>query len=151
MVMSDRIALLRLGELEQVASPREIYSRPATSYTAQFIGHTNLLRGEVKYGIAHCQSLSWRTGLRDGPGLFSLRPENIRLAPGTPSSGTVRFRGKILHQAFHGATELLQVESADGLMISIRTSSRDNWQGGELDLEFSPADAVAVRESQERN
>ena len=32
------------GELEQVASPREIYNHPATSYTAQFIGHTNLLR-----------------------------------------------------------------------------------------------------------
>ena len=43
MVMSDRIALLRSGELEQVASPREIYYRPATAYTAQFIGHTNLL------------------------------------------------------------------------------------------------------------
>ena len=80
MVMSDRIALLRMGELEQVASPREIYNRPATAYTAQFIGHTNLLSGEVKDGVARCQSLSWRTGLRDGPGLFSLRPENIRLA-----------------------------------------------------------------------
>ena len=79
MVMSDRIALLRMGELEQVASPREIYNRPATAYTAQFIGHTNLLSGEVKDGIARCQSLSWRTGLRDGPGLFSLRPENIRI------------------------------------------------------------------------
>ena len=38
MVMSDRIALLRSGELEQVATPREIYSRPTTHYTAQFIG-----------------------------------------------------------------------------------------------------------------
>src|ERR1035438_10048740 len=46
MVMSDRIALLRSGELEQVATPREIYSRPATAYVAQFIGHTNLLTGE---------------------------------------------------------------------------------------------------------
>src|SRR6476659_843428 len=43
MVMSDRIALLRNGNLEQVATPREIYNRPATAYTAQFIGHTNLL------------------------------------------------------------------------------------------------------------
>src|ERR1700730_17881365 len=76
MVMSDRIALLRMGVLEQVASPREIYSRPATAYTAQFIGHTNLLSGEVRDGVARCHSLSWRTGLRDGPGLFSLRPEN---------------------------------------------------------------------------
>jgi len=48
MVMSDRIALPRVGELEQVASPREIYSRPATAYTAQFIGHTDLLRAEVR-------------------------------------------------------------------------------------------------------
>jgi spermidine/putrescine transport system ATP-binding protein len=150
MVMSDRIALLRMGELEQVASPREIYSRPATAYTAQFIGHTNLLRGEVKDGVARCHSLSWRTGLRDGPGLFSLRPENIRLASGATSSATVRFRGKIRDQAFHGATELLQVECADGLVLSLRTASRENWQG-DLDLEFAPADAVPVRESQERS
>src|SRR6201981_623307 len=74
MVMSDRIALLRAGELEHVCTPREIYSRPATAYTAQFIGHTNLLRGEVKDGIARCYSLSWRTGLQEGGGAFSLAP-----------------------------------------------------------------------------
>jgi ABC-type Fe3+/spermidine/putrescine transport system ATPase subunit len=146
MVMSDRIALLRLGELEQVASPREIYNRPATAYTAQFIGHTNLLSGEVKDGVARCQSLSWRTGLRDGPGLFSLRPENIRVGQSTGGSATVRFRGKVMRQAFHGATELLQVECAGGLVLSIRTASQESWNG-ELDLEFSPADAVPVRAS----
>ena len=150
MVMSDRIALLRMGELEQVASPREIYSRPATAYTAQFIGHTNLLRGEVKDGVAHCSSLSWRTGLRDGPGLFSLRPESIRIGTGAIDGAAVRFRGKMLRQAFHGATELLQVECADGLALAVRTASRQDWQG-ELELEFSPADAVPVRESQERD
>jgi len=149
MVMSDRIALLRMGELEQVASPREIYNRPATAYTAQFIGHTNLLSGEVKDGVARCCDLSWRTGLRDGPGLFSLRPENIRLAAGTGSGSRVRFRGKILRQAFHGATELLQVECADGLALSIRTASQENWSG-DVDLEFSPADAVPVRASEIR-
>ena len=122
---------------------------PATAYTAQFIGHTNLLSGEVKDGVARCQSLSWRTGLRDGPGLFSLRPENIRLAETDGGAGVVRFRGKILRQAFHGATELLQVECADGLVLSVRTASRENWNG-DVDLEFSPADAVPVRESQAR-
>ena len=149
MVMSDRIALLRLGELEQIASPREIYNRPATAYTAQFIGHTNLLSGEVKDGIARCQSLSWRTGLRDGSGLFSLRPENIRLADGTGGSAAVRFRGKILRQAFHGATELLQIECAGGLLLSVRTASQENWSG-DVDLEFSPADAIPVRASEGR-
>jgi ABC-type Fe3+/spermidine/putrescine transport system ATPase subunit len=147
MVMSDRIALLRMGELEQVASPREIYNRPATAYTAQFIGHTNLLSGEVKDGVARCQSLTWRTGLRDGPGLFSLRPENIRLAEAGGIGTKVRFRGKILRQAFHGATELLQVECADGLTLSIRTASQENWNG-DVDLEFSPSDAVPVRASE---
>ena len=80
MVMSDRIALLRSGELEQVATPREIYSRPATAYVAQFIGHTNLLKGEVRGGVARCASLAWPASLPDGPALFSLRPEHVRLA-----------------------------------------------------------------------
>jgi ABC-type Fe3+/spermidine/putrescine transport system ATPase subunit len=148
MVMSDRIALLRMGELEQVASPREIYSHPATAYTAQFIGHTNLLRGIVNNGEAQCHSLRWRTTMPEGPALFSLRPENIRLAGSTP--GAVRFRGGIQRQAFHGATELVQVECTDGLSLSMRTAARGNWQG-EVELEFSPSDAIPVRESPERH
>jgi spermidine/putrescine transport system ATP-binding protein len=151
MVMSDRIALLRMGELEQVASPREIYSHPATAYTAQFIGHTNLLRGEIKGGIARCNSLSWRVGLPEGSALFSLRPENIRIV--NPETGSdidvVTCHGKIQHQAFHGATELLQVVCGDGLTLSVRTATREN-RVGDLHLEFSPADAVPVRESPER-
>ena len=151
MVMSDRIALLRMGELEQVASPREIYSRPATAYTAQFIGHTNLLRAEVRGGTARCHSLSWRVDLPNGPALFSLRPENIRLATlmGGPDMNVVRFRGKVQNQAFHGATELLQIVCDDGLTLSVRTATRENRQE-DLQLEFSPADAVPVRESPER-
>jgi spermidine/putrescine transport system ATP-binding protein len=149
MVMSDRIALLRAGVLEQIASPREIYSRPATAYTAQFIGHTNLLRAEVKAGIAVCQGLSWPTQVQGGSALFSLRPENIRLAAPNSGSGPVRFRAKVRNQAFHGATVLLQVECSDGLSLSVRVSSSAVLTGN-LEFEFSPADAVPVRESQER-
>ena len=150
MVMSDRIALLRSGELEQVATPREIYSRPATAYVAQFIGHTNLLKGEVQRGVVRCAALSWRAMLPDGPALFSLRPEHVRLA-GTGASGShiVRARGRVLHQAFHGATELIRVECADGLILVVRTASGAGLHD-EVDLEFSPADAVLVRESPER-
>src|SRR5712691_8837247 len=86
MVMSDRIALLRSGELEQVATPREIYSRPATAYVAQFIGHTNLLKGEVRGGVLRCASLAWPVSIPDGPVLFSLRPEHVRLAGASASS-----------------------------------------------------------------
>ena len=148
MVMSDRIALLRLGELEQVASPREIYSRPATAYTAQFIGHTNLLRAEVKDRIARCHSLCWPVDLPDGVTLFSLRPEHIR--PATGSANGVCFRARVHNQAFHGATEILRVECPDGLQLAMRTSARDSWQG-ELDLEFAAADAVPVHDSREKN
>ena len=150
MVMSDRIALLRKGELEQVASPREIYGRPATAYTAQFIGHTNLLRAEVRAGIAHCYSLSWRVELPDGPALFSLRPENVRPVGSATETSFVQVRGTVQHQAFHGATDLLQIVCDDGLALSVRTATRENRQG-ELLLEFSPADAVPVRESPNRN
>jgi ABC-type Fe3+/spermidine/putrescine transport system ATPase subunit len=150
MVMSDRIALLRMGQLEQVATPREIYSRPATAYTAQFIGHTNLLRGEIRDGLLRCGSLSWKTTLPAGPALLSLRPEDISVVGIGSRPGMVRFQGKLQQRAFHGATELLRVVSSDGLIFSVRTGTRDDWRGN-LELEFDPADAVPVRASAERD
>jgi spermidine/putrescine ABC transporter ATP-binding subunit len=150
MVMSDRIALLRSGELEQVATPREIYGRPATAYVAQFIGHTNLLKGEVRGGVVRCAGLTWTAALPDGPALFSLRPENIRLAAANPSiSGSVHIRGKVRHQAFHGATELIRVECSDALVLVVRTPGTVGTLD-HVELEFSPADAIPVRESPER-
>jgi len=149
MVMSDRIVLLRSGELEQVATPREIYSHPATAYVAQFIGHTNLLKGEVRDGIARCGALSWKVSLPDGPALFSLRPEQLRLAnSGVP--GAVRVQGRVVQQAFHGATELVRVQCADGLVLVVRMASGAAVRD-QLDLEFSAIDAIPVRESLERN
>jgi ABC-type Fe3+/spermidine/putrescine transport system ATPase subunit len=159
MVMSDRIALLRSGELEQVASPREIYNRPATSYTAQFIGHTNLLQADVRQGTAMCDRLAWPTDVPDGSALFSLRPECIRIAKIAPPvitslkstsqsiskiSASIRFRAKLRDQAFHGATNLLRVESDGGLILTIRTASRD-LPTGPLEFEFDAADAIPVR------
>jgi spermidine/putrescine transport system ATP-binding protein len=148
MVMSDRIALLRSGQLEQVATPREIYRHPATAYVAQFIGHTNLLKTEVRGGIARSGALSWSTSLPDGPATFSLRPECIRIAS-SPRPGAVSVHGTVVHQAFQGATELIRIECAAGLVLVVRTSGRTDL-GGSVELEFDPADAVPVRESAER-
>jgi ABC-type Fe3+/spermidine/putrescine transport system ATPase subunit len=144
MVMSDRIALLHAGEVEQVAPPDEIYSRPATSYAAQYIGHTNLLQGEVRGGIAKSGSLSWATHLPDGNALFSLRPECIR--PARDLQNTIRFRARAIDHAFHGASELVRVETADAQVLTVRTSERGLLRGA-VELEFSPDDAVPVRES----
>jgi ABC-type Fe3+/spermidine/putrescine transport system ATPase subunit len=144
MVMSDRIALLRSGELEQVAPPDEIYNRPVTSYTAQFIGHTNLLRAEVRGGIARAGALTWPTAVPDGSSLFSLRPECIRLA-GAASS--VKFRARVVDHSFHGASELVRVRAADGQILTVRSSQRGTLRG-EVDVEFSPQEAIPVRESE---
>jgi len=148
MVMSDRIALLRSGELEQIATPREIYSRPATAYTAQFIGHTNLLRAEVRAGVVSCNGISWRSSLPDGPALFSLRPEQIRVA--NASEGAVRIQGRVLDSAFHGATELIRVDCGAGLVLTVRTGEHVAAHD-QIELEFSASDAVLIRESPERN
>ncbi len=146
MVMSDRIALLKGGRLEQIATPREIYSHPATSYVAQFIGHTNLLRGSVANGLARCGSLTWPIQATDGPASFSVRPENVRLASGACNGG-VQIVGRVLHQAFHGATEMVRVECADGLVFLIRLTGPGGAKiGDSLRLEFSPQDAIAVRD-----
>jgi spermidine/putrescine ABC transporter ATP-binding subunit len=151
MVMSDRIALLRSGELEQVATPREIYGRPETAYVAQFIGHTNLLKGEVSGGVVRWGSFQWPVSIPDGLAQFSLRPENLRLASEKPASpGTVRVRGRVVQQAFHGATELIRVQCTDGIALTVRIPASRTGVTGEIMLEFSAQDAIPVRESPER-
>jgi len=145
MVMSDRIALLRAGELEQVAPPDEIYNRPATSYTAQFIGHTNLLRAEVRGGTARCGVLSWPAAAPDGSALFSLRPECISPAGTNPNAA--KFQARVINYSFHGASELVHVQTSDTLTLTVR-SSQHGVLRGEVQLEFHPEDAVPVRESE---
>ena len=137
MVMSDRIALLRSGELEQVASPREIYARPATAYTVSIHRTYEPCCMPTCSMARRCAiRLTWPSSLPDGAALFSLRPESIRMskiAPAAPASSaaqaTVRFRAKLRDQAFHGATELLRVETDGGLLLTIRIASRDLPKG----------------------
>ncbi|HEV2175802.1 MAG TPA: ABC transporter ATP-binding protein [Terriglobia bacterium] len=155
MALSDRIALLRAGELEQVATPREIYHRPATAYTAQFVGQTNLLRGQVENGFVQCGALAWRDETAphsNGPATFSLRPESIRLVhsavPGLPGEGNssgARFTATIRRQVFGGATDLLEVACADGRTLLARIPSRGNLEG-EHEFEFSASDAIQVKD-----
>jgi spermidine/putrescine ABC transporter ATP-binding subunit len=146
MALSDRIALLRNGALEQVAAPREIYAHPATAYAAQFIGQTNLLRGDVHDGVARCGSFSWRISAANGTAVFSLRPEAIRLATdGSGSADSVRFRGAIRHQIYGGASELLEIDSGGGQMLRVRIAARGPL-GVEQEFIFTAADAVQVRE-----
>ena len=147
MALSDRIALLRNGALEQIASPREIYARPATAYTAEFIGHTNLLRGEISKGVARCGSLQWKTSQAGGTALFSLRPEAIRLADASiQPPDAVRFRGIILQQIYSGASELLEIDCGGGQTLRAKIPASGPLSG-EHEFLFSTGEVVPVFES----
>jgi len=144
MALSDRIALLRDGALEQVASPREIYAHPATAYTAQFIGQTNLLHGEIRRSIATCGVLRWPLDEPDGAVLFSLRPETIRLSPdGKRQTHEVKFRAAVRQQIYGGSSELLEVDCGAGQLLRVRLPACGPLTG-EHDFVFSIADAMRV-------
>jgi spermidine/putrescine ABC transporter ATP-binding subunit len=147
MALSDRIALLRDGALEQVASAREIYAHPATAYTAQFIGQTNLLRGEVHGESAVCGAIRIPSVQGpDGPATFSLRPECIKhWMDRTMQDSYVKFKGTIRQQIYAGATELLEVDCGNGQVLRARISARGSMSG-EHEFVFSSEDAIRVRE-----
>jgi spermidine/putrescine transport system ATP-binding protein len=153
MALSDRVALLRAGLLEQVAAPRAIYGEPATAYAAQFIGQTNLLRAEIRDGIARAGSIRWRAS---GPGdkaTYSLRPECIRLAQSggattaAPDGSVARFRGRVCNQSFGGAMDLVEVECENSTTIRARLAN-PGVLSGEYEFEFNADDATPVREGE---
>jgi putative spermidine/putrescine transport system ATP-binding protein len=147
MALSDRIALLRNGALEQVASPREIYSRPATAYTAEFIGQTNLLRAEINDGVVRCGALQWKTSQADGAAVFSLRPEAIHLAAASLQlQDAVHFRGTIRQQIYSGASELLEIDCGGNQLLRARIPAAGPLTG-QHEFIFSAADAIPVTES----
>jgi iron(III) transport system ATP-binding protein len=92
LAVSDRIAVMRSGRIEQVASPRAIYEQPETPFVASFVGTTNLLNGVVRSRDGELAEISFagtvmRTNSARGkPGdavVMSPRPEALRLlAPG---------------------------------------------------------------------
>jgi spermidine/putrescine transport system ATP-binding protein len=145
MALSDRIALLRDGLLEQIATPSEIYNHPATAYCATFVGKTNLIRADVRSGQAQAGALRWKTSHRDGSTLFSIRTESIRTASGAAQNGYVRFNARITQQMFQGATRVVRLECSDGTLLEARLHGNTEIPN-ESEFEFDASDAIAVKE-----
>ena len=129
--LSDRIAVMRRGKIEQVGSPREIYDYPNTPFVADFIGDTNLFEGFVESVDGSSVLVVTSGGLKilvakqesyapSQQVVVSVRPEKIRLDLEPPSEGKNYFAGHIEHVMYLG-THVQYVVRLDstGVMVTV--------------------------------
>ncbi len=131
MSVSDRIALMNAGKLEQVGVPVDIYRKPATRFAAEFMGTTNLMEA-TKLGLA-------------APVWVSLRPEALRFAEDAPANWH-RVSGAIAHVEMLGPLTRLDVTLANGSvlrMAALDAPLRRLAEGQAITLAFD-ANALTV-------
>ena len=106
--MSDRVAVLRDGRLEQIGPPGELYEAPRTEFVADFIGSANLLRGDLaEPGMtfrSHGLVLRARvaSGVGVGPAVLMVRPERIVIGP-EAARQTNRYEARVDTVIYKGA------------------------------------------------
>jgi iron(III) transport system ATP-binding protein len=113
--MSDRVALMHLGRIEQLGRPRDVYQSPASGFAARFLGRTNVLEGVVApgavrtaWGTFACEVPQWAAeGSTVG---FGFRPENVVLAAARPEGSASVLAGTIAGHSFNGETVDYQVD-----------------------------------------
>ncbi|MFD3004579.1 ABC transporter ATP-binding protein [Thermus tengchongensis] len=112
LALSDRIAVMREGKVEQLGTPKEVYEAPATPFVARFVGAGVLVAGEVREGRFH-RGRSWPVRVAgEGKGYLLLRPERLRLDPEGFLEGEVRL------STYLGSLVRLEVE-AEGLLLKV--------------------------------
>jgi putative spermidine/putrescine transport system ATP-binding protein len=158
LAMSDRIAVMNAGKVEQIGAPSDIYDRPSTRFVADFIGDTNLFHGEVirdgggNYVLQVDQGLSIElAALPEATGAVSiaLRPEKIRLA--TPPALTGHGLNGVVESAnFQGGSVLYRIETAGGRRLLAQqpnNGSHEPFQAGAaVALRWKPSDIVILRD-----
>ncbi|MSO77359.1 MAG: ABC transporter ATP-binding protein [Alphaproteobacteria bacterium] len=150
LAISDRVAVMRAGRLEQVGTPTEIYHRPATPFAAQFVGTVNLLQGTVvaREGARvrlriEDQLLLVPAMVAPGSGLsIALRPENLRLlTPDAPCpEGWGSLSARIERVEFLGPLTRLEI-AAGRLTLHVATTETVDMvrQGDAVTLAYDPA------------
>jgi ABC-type Fe3+/spermidine/putrescine transport system ATPase subunit len=133
LALSDRLAVMRAGRIEQIGTPEDVYERPASPFVADFVGATNLLEGAI---VAEDDVPGTvRVRLSDGSGVairhdrrlrigarvqIAVKPERIRLAQGSDTAGALT--GRIESAAYLGSVysymvrvgeQAIEVRSAD--------------------------------------
>ncbi len=124
--MSDRVAVMSAGAIEQIASPQELYDRPASLFVAGFIGKSTLLDGAIDPSGAWfaCDAGSFalpRTDLaaNSGAAVYAIRPEAVRLSE-APGAFPNEVEGVALQATFLGDRWSLIADCGAGTRILIR-------------------------------
>ncbi len=133
LVMSDRIAVMNAGRIEQIGPPTEIYERPASRFVAEFIGRMNLFPGRV---VAEGGTLVVRTAegptlavpvppdAPDGTGVnIAVRPERARVSRETPPAGWFAAQGRINQILYLGSTREIRLELTSGARATVETTN----------------------------
>ncbi|WP_448564261.1 ABC transporter ATP-binding protein [Trichothermofontia sp.] len=158
--LSDRIAVMNRGQVEQIGTPPEIYEQPATPFVANFIGDTNLFQGRVDYVEKSKLRVLTQSGLKvlvqhpaasQGPRpdrvVVSVRPENIRLSLTPPEGQANCFQGKLSHTMYLGTHIHYVVELASGDRLTVlqpNTLGTTPQRGTALYAHWSEQDCLAL-------
>ncbi|NWA40935.1 ABC transporter ATP-binding protein [Pseudomonas reactans] len=112
--MSDRVAVFNKGRIEQVDTPRNLYMKPATSFVAEFVGTSNVIRGEL------AQRLSGTAQP------FSIRPEHVRFAEGPLGVGEVEISGLLHDIQYQGSATRYELKLENGQPLNI-SRANNQW------------------------
>jgi spermidine/putrescine transport system ATP-binding protein len=143
--MSDRIAVMDHGVVEQCGTPEEVYERPAKPFVAGFIGISNLMAGTVEGGdvrLANGARVPARVPADCGDGAavhLSVRPEKSLLDGDEP--GLVSLNGVVAERAYVGTATQVIVELEGGARV---VALEQNTQRARADDRWELGDAVSV-------
>ena len=151
LTMSDRLAVMANGRIQQIGSPVEVYEEPSTAYVADFLGVSNLMSaqgeggGTVRLGDFQFMAARGDFGAR-GPIRIVIRPERVRLED-QGTSGDNRIPGMVERVLYVGSTIQVLVHLAHGetLQAWMQNSGGDPpWQQGTAVSVHLPPDAIRV-------
>jgi spermidine/putrescine transport system ATP-binding protein len=156
LAMSDRIAVMDAGEVQQCGAPEEIYETPSKTFVAGFIGVSNLLpatvEGEgVRLSTGQLCGASLPEGAEQGAAVHcSVRPEKIFVED--LEEGMVSVEGQIVERIYMGTTTQVIIELGPDLRVialeqnTARSRADDRWEIGErVRLGWHPEHALVLR------
>ncbi len=150
LAIADRVGVMNKGRLEQLGPPTTIYSRPATPFVAEFVGLTNRIAGEVKFGEVVVRGVSLPLVKPDtptGPAVALVRPEAVSLAgDGEASLGPLV--GTVIAVAFLGATSRVTVDLGDLIVLAQMPTSQASATpaGSRVRLTLRPDPVLIARD-----